>query len=75
MSDKPRLWPTVAKEARDEAAVEAMRGVRALGPIVRNERPYTETDRLRGESIALASLQRIAWLMQFSGAPIRPMNE
>lgn len=74
MSDKPREWPNVARDARDEAGIEAMRGIRALGPIVHNDRPSTETDRLRGESIALASLQRIAWLMEYSGAPIRPVN-
>jgi hypothetical protein len=75
MTNKPRDWPNVARDARDEAATEAMRGIRALGPIVRNERPVTETDRLRGEATALASLQRIAWLMAYAGAPVRPMDQ
>ena len=59
------------KEHRDRAAEEALRGVRALRPVVLGE----VTDRCehtRRMAIALSSLERVAWLMASAGAPIRP---
>ena len=72
MSVKPRVWPNVAREARDRAAEEAVKGIRYLRPVVRGERCFTETDRLRHLAVALSALTMIAWLMQSQGAPIRP---
>lgn len=34
MSDKPRPWPNVAKEARDRSAEESARIVNVLEPLV-----------------------------------------
>ena len=74
MSDKPRPWPNVAREARDQAAEAALRAVRALEPVVRGERAFTETERLRREAVALAAAQTIAMLLSQVGAPVRLMD-
>jgi hypothetical protein len=68
---KPRKWPNVAAETRDQAAEAAMRGIRALQPLVRGI-ALDRTETLRRQAQALAELQRIAWLLQAQGAPIRP---
>lgn len=72
MSDKPRLWPQVARAARDQAAEEAISGMKALEAIVESERPMTETEALRRIYRAYKALHKIAWLLQAQGAPIRP---
>jgi hypothetical protein len=72
MSHKPRPWPNVAKEARDRAAEEAVSGIVALEPVVRGERIFTETDRLRRESLALNALQKVARILESVGAQTRP---
>lgn len=75
MSDRPRPWPNRAKEARDRAAEEAVAGIRALKPLVFEERNFTETERLRRAARALSALQQIARLMESQGAPTRPELE
>lgn len=72
MSDKPRPWPNVAKECRDRAAEAASEIIRAMEPLVMSERIFTETERLRRESIALNAAQRIARLLESVGAQTRP---
>jgi hypothetical protein len=72
MSDKPRAWPQVARAARDQAADQALSGMKALEPLLENERPVTESERIRRENKAFRALEKIAWLMQNQGAPIRP---
>lgn len=72
MSHKPRPWPNMAKEARDRAAEEAVAGIVALEPVVRGERIFTETDRLRRESLALNALQKVARILESVGAQTRP---
>lgn len=72
MSDQPRLWPNVAKEARDRSAEEAQRIVKLLGPLVEDERAFTETDRLRREASALNAAQTILRLLEAQGAQTRP---
>ena len=74
MSDKPRPWPNVAKEQRDQAAEKSAEGIRALAPVVAGERAMTETERLRREAIALSALQTIHSLMQGAGAPLRTID-
>lgn len=72
MSDKPRLWPQVARAARDQSAEAALVGLKALEPMLDGERPMTETEALRRISKAYKALHQIAWLLQAQGAPIRP---
>ena len=66
-----RLWPNVAREARDRAAEEAVRGQRALRPLVVGE-TFDRTDTLRRLAVALDALQQIARFMESAGAPTRP---
>ncbi|PKN92980.1 MAG: hypothetical protein CVU44_11145 [Chloroflexi bacterium HGW-Chloroflexi-6] len=72
MSDAPKRWPSVACAARNQAAVLAMEGMKALSVVVDGERAMTESERQRRETKALRALERIAWLMHSQGAPIRP---
>ena len=72
MSDQPRPWPNVAKEARDRSAEEAQRIVKQLGPLVDDERPFTESERLRREAQALNAAQIILRLLEAQGAQTRP---
>ena len=69
---RPRVWPNVAKEARDRSAEEAQRGIRALRPLVENRRTFTHTEVLRREAIALDALQTIARFLEGVGAQTRP---
>jgi hypothetical protein len=66
-----RQWPNVAREARDRSAEEAIRGQRALRPLVAGE-TFDRTDTLRRQAIALDALQQIARFMESVGAPTRP---
>lgn len=68
---KQRDWPNAMREIRDQAADVAMDGIRALAPLVDGER-VDRTEMIRRESQALRALERIAWLLQRAGAPIRP---
>lgn len=72
MTDKPRAWPNIAKEARDRAAEEAARGIRQLLPVVMGERDFTDFERLRREAIALNAFQTIIRLLESMGAQTRP---
>ena len=72
MTDAPRPWPNVAKEARDRSAEEAQRIVHQLQPLVDDERPFTETDRLRRVSSALNAAEIILRLLEGQGAQTRP---
>jgi hypothetical protein len=69
---KRREWPNSSREARDRAAEEAQRGIRALRPLVVHERTFTQTERLRRISIALDALQTIARHLESVGAQTRP---
>jgi len=69
---EPRKWPNNAREARDRAAEEAVRGMRALRPLVVNGREFTETERLRRAATALDALQTIARFLEGVGAQTRP---
>lgn len=70
MSDKPRLWPNLAKECRDRASEEACRGLRALTPLL--EGGATREEEIRRIAIAIVSLQTIARLLESVGAQTRP---
>lgn len=72
MSNKPREWPNVAADIRDRAAEAAVEGIHALESLVKDDRPFTETERLRREAIALARLYSIARLLESAGAQTRP---
>lgn len=72
MTNKPREWPNVAREARDQAAEAACEGIRVLEPLVMEERVFTETERLRREAKGLSLFQRIARLLESVGAQTRP---
>ena len=70
MSSKPREWPNTAREARDQAAEQAMRGLRALKPLV--EQDVTLEEKYRRLAVAIDSLQMIARLLEAQGAQTRP---
>lgn len=69
---RPREWPNKAKEARDRAAEEAQRGIRALEPLVHDRQRFTQAEVLRRQAIALNALQKIARFMESVGAETRP---
>ena len=68
---RPRAWPNVAREARDRAAEEALRGMRALRPLVEGK-AVDRTETLRRMAVALDALQSIARFMEMVGAETRP---
>lgn len=69
---KAREWPNRAREARDRAAEEAVRGIRALRPLVSDGRRFDDTERLRRAAVALDALQTIARFLESAGAQTRP---
>jgi len=68
----PRAWPNWAKEARDRAAEEAVRGMRALRPLVEGRVVFDRTECLRRQAIGLDALQTIARFLEGVGAATRP---
>jgi len=68
MSNKPRPWPNLMRRYRDQAAEEAARGIRTLTPVVDGRKEFTETERLRRESIVLSALHKILFWMRSAGA-------
>lgn len=72
MSNRPRPWPNNAREARDRAAEEAAMGIKALHPLITEDRIFTEREMLLRISRALAALQTIARHLESAGAPTRP---
>jgi hypothetical protein len=72
MSDRPRDWPNVAKQARDRAAEEAQAGITALTPLLTEDRIFTERETLLRISRAIVHLQQIARHLEAVGAPTRP---
>ena len=74
MSNKPREWPNHQKEARDQAAEEAVTIIRMLKPLVMGERSFSETESLRRIATALICSQKIARLMEGAGAPTSPID-
>ena len=74
MSDKPRPWPNLARDARDRAAEAAQEAINALTPLITEDRTFTETERFRREARALAKLQHIARLLESVGASTRPSS-
>lgn len=68
----PKRWPNWAKEARDRSAEEAVRGIRALRPLVNGSKPLDQTEILRRQAIALDALQSIARFLENVGAQTRP---
>jgi hypothetical protein len=69
---EPRPWPNEAKEGRDRAAEEAMRGIRALRPIVDGSREMPAGELMRRVAIALDADEMIARHMERMGAQTRP---
>lgn len=70
MSNKPREWPNVAKNARDRSAEEAVRALAALQPLL--ERQVTETERIRRLAVAIDAVNTIARHLESVGAQTRP---
>ena len=66
----PREWPNAAAHARDEAAADAVAGIRALRPLVEGEQ-FTREEVLRRQAIALSSLFSIAQALATVGAKIQ----
>lgn len=67
---RPRDWPNIARAARDESAMQAIRGMRALRPLVEGTQ-CTREETLRRQAIALDSLATIARLLAEAGADLR----
>jgi hypothetical protein len=67
---RPREWPNGAKEARDRAAEEAVRGIRHLEPVL--ERNLSEEEKTRRVGIGLSALHKIARLLEKAGAKTEP---
>lgn len=70
MSNAPREWPNVARNARDRAAEEANRGLQAIRPLI--FRDMTETEKLKRLATAVDALQLIARHLEGVGAQTRP---
>lgn len=68
---RARPWPNNATEQRDLAAEAAVKGIRALQPLVEGSH-FDGTETLRRQSIALACLHTIARCLESVGAPTRP---
>lgn len=71
MTTKPREWPNAAKEARDRAAEAAVRGLRALQPLL-DGKEVVEIERIRRIAVAMDSFQSILRLLESQGAQTRP---
>ena len=69
MSDKPKPWPYDAADARDRAAEEAAKALRALGPLIETE---TDLESMRRVSTAMNSLFMVVRLLEAVGARTRP---
>ena len=71
MATTPRDWPNRAKEARDRAAEEAARGLRALEPIL-GEQQMVVSEEVRRVAIAINSFQTILRFLEREGAQTKP---
>jgi hypothetical protein len=69
MSDKPREWPNLAREARDRAAEEAAEALRALEPLINR---VNDLEDLRRVGIAVKKVTNVLRLLESVGAPTRP---
>lgn len=68
---KPRPWPNNAAEARDRAAEEMQRAVRALRPLVNGQR-LDSTETLRRQAVALEAALTALRHLEAVGAQTRP---
>jgi len=68
---KARTWPNNAKEIRDRAAEEAIRGLLAIEPLL--EASLTKEDQIRRIAITISSLRKIERLLKEVGAQTRPV--
>lgn len=71
MSDKPRQWPYVAARARDAAAESLQAAVAQLEPLAMEERPMTETEKIRRILLAMSYCQKALRSLESVGAPTR----
>jgi hypothetical protein len=69
MSDKPREWPNVARDARDRAAEEAAEALMALDPLINK---INDVDDLRRVVRAFKAVSNVLRLLESVGAPTRP---
>jgi hypothetical protein len=70
----PRLWPTIASDARDNAADASVASLRALQPLITG-RKITDVDTLQRLAIIGNNLQYIARQMESVGAKTKPVSE
>ena len=70
VSDQPRPWPNVAKEARDRAAEEAVHGIRILNELL-NSGSLDWHDNYKVAK-AVICFTNIARLLESVGAQTRP---
>lgn len=67
---KARPWPNGAAWARDDAAAELVRAIRALTDLVNGE-PMDRTETLRRQAVALTACQHALLLLERVGAQTR----
>ncbi len=72
MVTKRKPWPREAGYARDDAAMQAMKGKRALEPLLDDEKRFTEEEVIRRIAIGVVSFAAILRLLESVGAPTRP---
>lgn len=68
---RPRDWPNNAKEARDRSAEEAVRGLRAIKPLL-DGKEVAELEKVRRIAIAVDAFQTILRILEKEGAQTRP---
>ena len=71
VSDQPRPWPNIAKEARDRAAEEAVHGIKILNYVLNEAVLDSRVERLE-IARALICFLNIARLLESVGAQTRP---
>ena len=67
---KPRQWPTIAKQHRDQAADELIQAVDQLRPLVIGSVRFTRTEEIRRFSAALAHIQTAVRFLVQAGASV-----
>jgi hypothetical protein len=71
MTTKARAWPNNAREARDQAAEQAARGLRIIRPLL-TETEVTETEKIRRIAIATDAFLTILRMLESVGAQTKP---
>jgi hypothetical protein len=69
----PRPWPNNAKETRDLAAEEAIKGRWAIEPLLTNQ--FSPEEQIRRLALAIISFHKILRLLESVGAQTNPLYD